>query len=262
MLREFEDQENLLSEMDEQVDAYRDSGKVEAAKRLEDQLLLIHQRFQELQMKFELFQESPSAIDYEPRLDRVHRQLRDIRHKMQLTKVTSIDSHVVKEQLHHVGCVYNALSDIKPEVENVIKMGRRVVADSSERSNAGDLTSKIDRLKEDFNDLGGQVSAYRPRSRARAKACRGGRKANPFPFSRLPFAMRYSIRTSTFLCQRLNVFPAPPIGDRGQEDVGKSPGNERKHSQASERRTIVAEIDGRSTVARDGMGSGRHQLYP
>ena len=46
MLREFEDQENLLSEMDEQVDAYRDSGKLEAAARLEDQLLLIHEKFQ------------------------------------------------------------------------------------------------------------------------------------------------------------------------------------------------------------------------
>ena len=78
MLREFEDRENLLSEMDEQVDAYRDSGKNEAAARLEDQLHLIHQRFQELLMKFELFQRQP-AEDYEPRLARVHRQLRDIR---------------------------------------------------------------------------------------------------------------------------------------------------------------------------------------
>ena len=33
MLREFEDQENLLAEMDEQVDAYRAAGKQEAALR-------------------------------------------------------------------------------------------------------------------------------------------------------------------------------------------------------------------------------------
>ena len=72
MLREFEDQENILSDMDEQVDAYRDAGKHEAANRLEDQLHLIHQRFQELLMKFEMFQQQP-AVDYEPRLDRVHR---------------------------------------------------------------------------------------------------------------------------------------------------------------------------------------------
>jgi len=33
MLREFEDQENLLAELDEQVDAYREAGKLEAAAR-------------------------------------------------------------------------------------------------------------------------------------------------------------------------------------------------------------------------------------
>lgn len=73
MLREFEDQENLLSEMDEQVDSYREEGKLEAAARLEDQLHLIHQNFQALLMKFELFQQQPEAVDYEPRLARVHR---------------------------------------------------------------------------------------------------------------------------------------------------------------------------------------------
>ena len=46
MLREFEDKENLLAEMDEQVDAYREAGKEEAATRLEDQLTLIHTKFQ------------------------------------------------------------------------------------------------------------------------------------------------------------------------------------------------------------------------
>ena len=35
MLREFEDHENLLAEMDEQVDVYRENGKHEAAARLE-----------------------------------------------------------------------------------------------------------------------------------------------------------------------------------------------------------------------------------
>lgn len=81
MLREFEDQENLLAEMDEQVDAYRAGGKIEAAVRLEDQLHLIHERFQELSMKFELFQKQP-AVEYEPRLARVARQLRDIKEKV------------------------------------------------------------------------------------------------------------------------------------------------------------------------------------
>ena len=109
MLREFEDQENLLAEMDEQVDAYRAAGKVEAATRLEDQLHLIHERFQELAMKFELFQKQPT-VEYEPvsfliaiskwlylhysssfsqRLARVARQLRDIKEKVILHNGTA-----------------------------------------------------------------------------------------------------------------------------------------------------------------------------
>ena len=46
MLREFEDKENLLTEMESQVDNYREVGKEEAAARLEDQLSLIHTKFQ------------------------------------------------------------------------------------------------------------------------------------------------------------------------------------------------------------------------
>eukprot|EP00094_Tigriopus_californicus_P012072 TCALIF_11665-PA protein Name:"Similar to DMD Dystrophin (Gallus gallus)" AED:0.11 eAED:0.12 QI:11/0.44/0.31/0.89/0.88/0.89/19/143/3398 len=156
MLREFEDQENILSEMDEQVDTYREAGKQEAAARLEDQLHLIHQRFQELLMKFELFQQQP-PVEYEPRLDRVHRQLRDIRQNIYLTDLASSEVEGIQGQLHHAKCIYNALSDIKPEVENVIKMGRKLV-DSDAVENGPALTKKIDALKADFNEVGAQVT--------------------------------------------------------------------------------------------------------
>ena len=72
MLREFEDKENLLAEMEGQVDTYRDEGKEEAAARLEDQLSLIHCKYQELSSKFELFQR-PS--DYDGRLGRITSQV-------------------------------------------------------------------------------------------------------------------------------------------------------------------------------------------
>ena len=155
MLREFEDQENILSEMDMQVDSYRVEGKIEAASRLEDQLHLIHQRFQELLMKFELFQQQP-PIEYEPRLDRVHRQLRDTRQNIYLTDLASSDPEGIQGQLHHAKCIYNALSDIKPEVENVIKMGRKIV-ESGGVDDCAALTVKIDALKADFNEVGAQV---------------------------------------------------------------------------------------------------------
>lgn len=109
MLREFEDHENLLAEMDEQVDVYRERGKNEAASRLEDQLHLIHEKFQELVMKFELFQ-NQGAVEYEARLTRVARQLREIREKLYLTEHSSLAAEAIQGHLHHAYCIYNALS--------------------------------------------------------------------------------------------------------------------------------------------------------
>ena len=88
------------------------------------------------------------------------RQLRDIRQKIYLTELSSSDVEGVQGQLHHAKCIYNALSDIKPEVENVIKLGRKIV-DSEESPSAEDpseLTGKIDALKADFNDVGKQIT--------------------------------------------------------------------------------------------------------
>ena len=62
-------------------------------------------------------------------------------------------------QLHHAKCIYNALSDIKPEVENVIKLGRKIVdSESPSTADPSDLTGKIDALKADFNDVGKQIT--------------------------------------------------------------------------------------------------------
>lgn len=60
-------------------------------------------------------------------------------------------------QLHHTKCIYNALANIKPEVESTIKLGRKLVETSSVPD--CDATSKnIDNLKELFNVLGSQVT--------------------------------------------------------------------------------------------------------
>ena len=60
--------------------------------------------------------------------------------------------------MHHAKCIYNALSDIKPEVENVIKMGRKIVETEAETDSGSVLTEKIDLLKKDFNEVGAQIT--------------------------------------------------------------------------------------------------------
>ena len=157
MLREFEDKENLLAEMEGQVDTYREEGKEEAAARLEDQLSLIHSKYQELSGKFELFQR-PS--DYDGRLGRITRQLVDLQSNMYLTELVSHEPEAIQGQLHHTRCVYNALANIKPEVEATIKMGRKLVETESV-SDPQTTNKNIDHLKELFNLLGAQVTEAR-----------------------------------------------------------------------------------------------------
>ena len=68
-------------------------GKEEAAARLEDQLSLIHTKFQELSGKFELFQR-PS--DYDGRLGRITRQLVDLQSNMYLTELISHEPEAIQ----------------------------------------------------------------------------------------------------------------------------------------------------------------------
>ena len=103
ILRDFEDKENLLADMENQVDTYREEGKEEAATRLEDQLSLIHTKFQQLSGKFELFQR-PS--DYDGRLGRITRQLVDLQSNLYLTELISHEPEAIQvgnqDALSHV----------------------------------------------------------------------------------------------------------------------------------------------------------------
>ena len=80
---------------------------------------------------------------------------------LQLNGVTT-DSTIeadIKEGIHDVQCIYNALSDIKAEVENVVKIGRKVVESPETDKQLGEkLTMKIDVLKDEFNNTGNEVS--------------------------------------------------------------------------------------------------------
>ena len=51
----------------------------------------------------------------------VGRQLRDIQQNMYLTELVSHECESIQGQLHHTRCIYNALADVKPEVEAITK---------------------------------------------------------------------------------------------------------------------------------------------
>ena len=90
--------------------------------------------------------------------------------QLHLSKLETVREEDINREIHNIQCIYNALSDIKAEVENVIKVGRKIVEnnlsdssavkvdDHAESSTREKLTAKIDALKEEFNDAGNEVS--------------------------------------------------------------------------------------------------------
>ena len=75
-----------------------------------------------------------------------------------MSSLETVAEESIKGEIHTIQCIYNALSDIKAEVENVIKIGRKVV-ESTDTDHAlkDKLTMKIDTLKEEFNRAGNEV---------------------------------------------------------------------------------------------------------
>ena len=88
------------------------------------------------------------------------RQLRDIQENMYLTELVSHEPEAIQGQLHHTRCIYNALADVKPEVESTIKMGRKLV-DLEAVPEPAATSANIDSLKELFNVLGAAVTEAR-----------------------------------------------------------------------------------------------------
>ena len=77
--------------------------------------------------------------------------------QLYLTELASSEKEGIEGQLNHATCIINALSDIKPEIENVIKMGRKIVESEATLQDKENLSKKIDALKKDFNDTGSEV---------------------------------------------------------------------------------------------------------
>ncbi|CAG2056213.1 unnamed protein product, partial [Timema podura] len=178
LVEEFETQQSTLKEMEEQVNTYKGAGKHEAAARLQEQMILLQvqtttsyilsqRRFSEVQHKFQQFR-SPSNL--EPRLSRALRELRSVEEATCLLEIASEDPEAIQGQLKH--CMvedravyqamllqrfYRTLSEIKGEVEDIIKAGRKLVEDKAV-SEPVKFNLRIDSLKELYNKLGSQVT--------------------------------------------------------------------------------------------------------
>lgn len=141
--------------MKEDVELYQQKGKTEAAHRLREQVNLLEERFQTSQSKLNTFT-SPQA-NFEGRLNRAMGELRSVERSSCILDVASAGLNNIQDQYKHCLKMYRTLSEIKTEIENVIKTGRKLCDDKTSKY-AKKLTLSIDALKHLYNSLGEHVT--------------------------------------------------------------------------------------------------------
>lgn len=155
MVEEFDANEKVLNEMKEEVEKYQKKGKTEAAHRLREQVNLLEQRFQSSHVKLNTFT-SPQA-NFESRLNRAMGELRTVERSSCILDVASAGLNNIQDQYKHCLKMYRTLSEIKTEIENVIKTGRKLCEDKTTKYSKK-LTLSIDALKHLYNSLGEHVT--------------------------------------------------------------------------------------------------------
>ncbi|XP_076373889.1 LOW QUALITY PROTEIN: dystrophin-like [Tachypleus tridentatus] len=151
---EFTEHEATIKRLEKEVEQYRHQGRHEASNRLEEQLRLVKKRFAELSTKFCKFQK-PS--DFEPKLGRVVRMLDEVEQGLHLLEVTTDDPETLQDKMDNCMHFYKLLSDIKTEVELVIRLGRQIV-ENQQTESPRELSQRLDSLKSRYNQLGAKVT--------------------------------------------------------------------------------------------------------
>ncbi|XP_061169275.1 dystrophin-like isoform X1 [Saccostrea echinata] len=151
---EFKQNEEMLGELEVYSAELESQGNMEASARLHEQIELLRKHFADVSVKFRKFQR---PADFEPKFNRVKRELDSIGDQIHLVEVGSEDPGLLQEKLDICVKFYRTMSELKSEVEHVIKTGRQIV-EKQQVEFPDKLNKQMDALKQQYNDLGGQVT--------------------------------------------------------------------------------------------------------
>ncbi|KAJ8253066.1 hypothetical protein GJAV_G00208740 [Gymnothorax javanicus] len=124
------------------------------SERVRSQIDLTQKKLQEVYTKFRIFQR---PANFEQRLQDCERALGDVKAQLGVLGVRSVEQDVVQAQLDQCMKFYKSLSEVKGEVETVIKTGRQIVQ-RQQTENPKELDERLTALKLLYNDLGSQVT--------------------------------------------------------------------------------------------------------
>ncbi|XP_075984484.1 dystrophin isoform X3 [Anticarsia gemmatalis] len=168
--RELAEQRRLAQDVRACADTYAACGKREAATRLRDQLDLVQRKFEHVEEWLRAADEEapedeapgsppPGAdADIGARLEAAARALSAVQHDCaRALPLAGHEPDNVRAQLRTCLRFYRTLSEIKSEVETIIKTGRKMVEEKSVPE-PQEFSKKIDMLKELYNKLGAQIT--------------------------------------------------------------------------------------------------------
>uniref|UniRef100_A0A674C623 Dystrophin n=1 Tax=Salmo trutta TaxID=8032 RepID=A0A674C623_SALTR len=128
--------------------------KKKNTERVAAQIHLIQKKLQEVCVKFRLFQK---PANFDQRLSECERVLWDVKAQLGVLDIRSVEQDVVQSQLEQCMKLYKGLSEVKLEVETVIKTGRQIVQ-RQQTEKPKELDDRLTALKLLYNQLGAQVT--------------------------------------------------------------------------------------------------------
>ncbi|XP_058042481.1 dystrophin isoform X1 [Ahaetulla prasina] len=125
-----------------------------SAKRMFSQIDITQKKLQDVFMKFRLFQK---PANFEQRLQESKRILDEVKLQVPKLEWKSIEQEAMQSELDKCMKLYKTLSEVKSEVETIIKTGRQIVQ-KQQTENPKELDERLTALKLQYNDLGAKVT--------------------------------------------------------------------------------------------------------
>ncbi|XP_029306035.1 LOW QUALITY PROTEIN: dystrophin [Cottoperca gobio] len=126
----------------------------EPSQRVMGQIDLTQKMLTDVWTKFRLFQK---PANYDTRLTECERLLAGVKSQVGVLDIRSVEQDVVQSQLDQCMKLYKVLSEVKGEVETVIKTGRQIVQ-RQQTEQPKELDDRVTALKLLYNQLGSQVT--------------------------------------------------------------------------------------------------------
>uniref|UniRef100_A0A665TBB9 Dystrophin n=1 Tax=Echeneis naucrates TaxID=173247 RepID=A0A665TBB9_ECHNA len=126
----------------------------EPSQRIMGQLEVTQKMLADVWTKFRLFQK---PANFDARLAECERVLTGVKSQVGVLDIRSVEQDVVQSQLEQCMKLYKVLSEVKGEVETVIKTGRQIVQ-RQQTEQPKELDDRVTALKLLYNQLGAQVT--------------------------------------------------------------------------------------------------------